>query len=182
MTTILLARHGESDWNAERRWQGHADRPLTARGRAQATRLGARLDGVPLDAVYASDLRRARDTAAVVAERRGARGRGSGRAPRGRLGSWAGLTNAELDPVEVRTVAPRGNRMVQDGESYELLPPRLLGAIFAIAALHPDDQCSRCPTAGHPGGRSRPLPGSRSTSAAPSPGDRERRPPRGDRR
>ncbi len=42
-TTILLARHGESDWNVAGRWQGHADRPLTERGREQAERLAERL-------------------------------------------------------------------------------------------------------------------------------------------
>ena len=43
MTTVYLARHGESDWNVERRWQGHADRPLTERGREQARALAERL-------------------------------------------------------------------------------------------------------------------------------------------
>ena len=45
MATILLARHGETDWNAARRWQGHTDRPLTDRGRAQAAALPEPLDG-----------------------------------------------------------------------------------------------------------------------------------------
>nr|MBA2358134.1 histidine phosphatase family protein [Actinomycetota bacterium] len=56
-TILLLARHGESDWNREVRWQGHADRPLTERGREQALALAERLDRVPLDSVYSSDLR-----------------------------------------------------------------------------------------------------------------------------
>ena len=67
MTTLLLARHGETDWNRARRWQGHADRPLTDRGRAQAAALAERLADIALDAVYSSDLRRARDTAEAVA-------------------------------------------------------------------------------------------------------------------
>src|SRR5262249_12567689 len=71
VTTLLLARHGETDWNRARRWQGHADRPLTERGWAQAAALAERLADIALDAVYASDLRRARDTAAVVAARQG---------------------------------------------------------------------------------------------------------------
>src|ERR671933_115137 len=50
--TILLARHGESDWNTENRWQGHADRPLTERGRRQAEALADRLGHIQLDAVY----------------------------------------------------------------------------------------------------------------------------------
>ena len=64
MTTLLLARHGESDWNRARRWQGFADRPLTERGRAQAEELAARLVEIPLDAIYSSDLGRACETAA----------------------------------------------------------------------------------------------------------------------
>ena len=52
MTIILLARHGQSDWNATRRWQGHADRPLTEKGRAQARALAARHEHNELDAVY----------------------------------------------------------------------------------------------------------------------------------
>ena len=60
MTTILLARHGETDWNLERRVQGHSDRPLNESGRAQALALADRLSTESLDAVYSSDLARAR--------------------------------------------------------------------------------------------------------------------------
>src|SRR4029079_5978402 len=66
VTIILLARHGQSDWNATRRWQGHADRPLTEKGREHARALAERLRHVELDAVYSSALRRAADTAAAV--------------------------------------------------------------------------------------------------------------------
>jgi broad specificity phosphatase PhoE len=69
VTTLLLVRHGETDWNAERRWQGHADVPLNARGRAQAEALAEQLTGERIDAIYSSDLSRARDTAAAVGAR-----------------------------------------------------------------------------------------------------------------
>ena len=69
MTTLLLVRHGETDWNAERRWQGHADVPLNARGRDQAETLAEQLGGEDIDAIYSSDLSRARDTALAVARR-----------------------------------------------------------------------------------------------------------------
>ena len=49
MTTLLLVRHGETDWNAEGRLQGHTDRPLNERGRRQAQRLAERLHRVALD-------------------------------------------------------------------------------------------------------------------------------------
>src|SRR5579871_2475081 len=71
MTTLLLARHGETDWNSERRWQGHADRPLNDTGRAQAAELAESLDGTAIAAIYSSDLARARETAEIVAARLG---------------------------------------------------------------------------------------------------------------
>jgi len=69
MTTLLLVRHGETDWNAERRWQGHADVPLNERGREQARALAEQLAGESVDAIYSSDLSRARDTADILGAR-----------------------------------------------------------------------------------------------------------------
>jgi 2,3-bisphosphoglycerate-dependent phosphoglycerate mutase len=71
MTSILLARHGETDWNVERRWQGHSDTPLNDTGRAQARALAEELKSEPIDVVYSSDLMRAHETARLVAEPRG---------------------------------------------------------------------------------------------------------------
>lgn len=69
MTDILLIRHGETDWNVDKRLQGHIDIGLNAEGRRQAEALGEALAGEPLEAVFASDLQRARDTAQAVAAR-----------------------------------------------------------------------------------------------------------------
>lgn len=62
--TLVLARHGETPYNADRRLVGRADPPLTGRGRRQATALGAALHGAT--AVVASPLKRAQDTAAAL--------------------------------------------------------------------------------------------------------------------
>ena len=68
-TRICFVRHGETNWNAERRMQGHIDIPLNANGISQAERLANALIRVkhPFDAIYSSDLERALHTANVVA-------------------------------------------------------------------------------------------------------------------
>lgn len=67
MTELLFIRHGETDWNREQRFQGQIDVPLNPTGHEQAARLGARLGGDPHDVLIASDLVRARETAAPLA-------------------------------------------------------------------------------------------------------------------
>jgi probable phosphoglycerate mutase len=64
---IYLSRHGETDWNAEGRWQGHTDKPLNETGRRQARELAETLRTASLAGVVTSDLLRARETAEIVA-------------------------------------------------------------------------------------------------------------------
>jgi broad specificity phosphatase PhoE len=138
VTILLLARHGQSDWNATHRWQGHADRPLTDKGREQARALGERLRRTELDAVYSSDLRRAADTAVEVAAIHGLE---PIRVPALRevdVGSWSGLTRDE-----VKQRFPQGYARWldgfpgwDDGESYEDMSARVLGAVREIACAH----------------------------------------------
>lgn len=140
MTTVYLARHGESDWNVERRWQGHADRPLTDRGREQARDLAARLADVELDAVYASDLRRAWETAEAVASSKGLE---VFRLPELRevdVGSWSGFTRDECAERFPDAFArwQAGGSGWDDGESYEAMGDRIVAAIRRIASEHPD--------------------------------------------
>jgi broad specificity phosphatase PhoE len=140
VTTILLARHGESDWNRERRWQGHADRPLTERGIAQARALADRLADIRLDAVYASDLLRARATAEVVAEPRGLRVQVVPDLREVDVGSWSGLTRDEARarfPLDFARWLDGGPGW-HDGESYEAMSERVLAAVMGVVGAHPD--------------------------------------------
>jgi probable phosphoglycerate mutase len=63
---IYLARHGETDWNAEHKLQGSTDTPLNSTGLKQAAMLAETLKGIHFDSVYSSALRRSRDTADIV--------------------------------------------------------------------------------------------------------------------
>ena len=139
MTTLLLVRHGETDWNRERRLQGHADPELNAEGRRQAEELAARLAAEPPTAVYSSDLRRARATAEVVAERLGLRVRTDPRLREIDLGEWSGLyvheVAARFPDGYARWQSQAGHGW-ERGETYAGLEERVSGALFAIAARH----------------------------------------------
>lgn len=64
---LLLVRHGETEWNQQMRFQGQTDIPLNAKGLEQAESIATRLQHEPLQAIYSSDLRRAWQTAEVIA-------------------------------------------------------------------------------------------------------------------
>ncbi|MGH3045242.1 MAG: histidine phosphatase family protein [Gaiellaceae bacterium] len=140
MTTVYLARHGQSDWNAEGRWQGNADRPLTDLGRQQAEELAERLASVPLDAVYSSDLRRARETAESVAARQGLEVQARTELREVDVGSWSGLSRPEVEERFPAAFARwlDGGHGWDDGESYEAMTDRVVAAVLEIASAHPD--------------------------------------------
>ncbi len=70
-TTLILIRHGETEWNRDRRFQGHGDSNLTDKGRAQTEALGQRLAPFRFDRLISSDLGRAKETAAIIARHTG---------------------------------------------------------------------------------------------------------------
>jgi broad specificity phosphatase PhoE len=140
VTTILLARHGESDWNRAKRWQGFADRPLTKLGREQAVALAERLGDTELEAVYSSDLERARETAEIVARSKGLRVETTPDLREVDVGSWSGLTRAEAEGRFPDAYARwlQGGEGWDDGETYEQMRQRVVGAIVRIAGQHPN--------------------------------------------
>src|SRR2546423_3515053 len=125
VTTLLLVRHGETDWNAQLRYQGHADIPLNERGRQQARELAARVAAEAVDAIYASDLSRARETGEIVAARLG----------------LPVLTDPGLREMDVGSFEGRTHEEVAgrewDGEPREAHSKRVLRTLDRIAAAHP---------------------------------------------
>jgi len=143
VTTVYLARHGESDWNAANRFQGHSDRPLTQLGRQQAEALADELTAIAeLSAIYTSPLRRALDTAAVVGARTGLEPIRLRDLQEVDVGAWAGLSRSEVEarfPAEFRRWLDGGEGWV-DGESYAAMSARVLAALLLAADAHRDEQ------------------------------------------
>ena len=138
MTTLLLARHGETDWNRDGRFQGHADPPLNDRGRRQAHALAELLADEPLEAIYSSDLLRAQETAQIVAMRRGMDVILDPQLRERDVGEWSGLTRAEIDerfPNQIQ--AWREGRAVVC-ETREALNERVVEAAHRISRAHPE--------------------------------------------
>ena len=131
MTTLYLARHGETDWNRELRIQGSSDIELNDLGRRQAQALAQELEHVDLDAIYSSDLSRARQTAEAVAALHGLEIELDPRLRERSFGSWEGLTREDI------AMLPEGER--HDGESDDEVRERVLEAIQAIADRHPGE-------------------------------------------
>jgi broad specificity phosphatase PhoE len=138
VTTILLARHGETDWNREGRFQGHADPPLNETGRAQAAELAAELKDVELAAIYSSPLRRALETARMVAAEHGLEPIPVDALREVDVGSWQGLTRAEIEAQFPEQFARwlDYDQGWEDGESYEEMGRRVVAALLALAATH----------------------------------------------
>jgi probable phosphoglycerate mutase len=142
VTTILLARHGETDWNRDNRFQGHADPPLNETGRAQAAELAAVLAEEPLAAVYSSPLRRAFETAEITAASHGLEPVPVEALREVDVGSWQGLTRAEIEerfPAQFARWLDYEQGW-DDGETYDEMGVRVVAALFELAAAHEGEQ------------------------------------------
>jgi broad specificity phosphatase PhoE len=141
VTTLLLARHGETDWNREGRWQGHSNTSLNELGREQARALAEELTD-EIDVVYSSDLARARETAEIVAGRLGLEVRFDPRLRERGFGSWEGLTRAEIEERDGETLerwrAGRGHG-AHDAEPFEAFADRMHGFLEDVLQRHPGE-------------------------------------------
>ncbi len=133
-TTLLLTRHGQSTWNAEGRWQGQADPPLSKHGREQAHAAAGRI-GVT-DAIVSSPQQRALDTAMIISDTNGVgpvlihtdlRERSAG--------SWSGLTHDDIEAQYPGWLAE--HRRPDDFEPDDALLGRVVPVLLELAAQQP---------------------------------------------
>jgi broad specificity phosphatase PhoE len=135
VTEILLARHGETDWNHESRFQGRADPPLNDLGQRQAAELAEALAGEDVAAVYTSPLRRALETAEVVAWPHRLAPIAVDGLREVDVGSWQGLTRSEIEqrfPMQFRRWLDYGQGW-DDGETYEQMGERVIATLEELA-------------------------------------------------
>jgi probable phosphoglycerate mutase len=102
VSRLLLVRHGQSTWNADGRWQGRADPPLSELGLRQAEAVADAVAaggtaGLEITGVWSSPLERARQTAEIVSERLGVSLNVDTRLQERDAGEWTGLTRAEIE-------------------------------------------------------------------------------------
>ncbi len=139
VTTFILIRHGQSEWNRAGRFQGQGDSPLTRLGRAQAQRVAQRLRKEPVVALYSSDLSRAMQTAEIIGQTLGLTPIAEPRLREIDVGLWTGLTREEIisrfpeewDAWIAGVDVARGG-----GETFVELQQRTVAALHDMAAAH----------------------------------------------
>jgi probable phosphoglycerate mutase len=142
MTRVICIRHGETDWNAEGRWQGRAPVPLNAAGLEQSQILGRYLakHGPAFEALYSSHLKRAMQTAQAIATALQITVQPEPRFCEADLGDWQGLTRAEAEAWDGERYARyAANRMITplpNGESWAEVKARARAAFDDLTARH----------------------------------------------
>jgi len=139
---LLIVRHGESTWNAEHRWAGQADPPLSQRGRDQADALGTAIVGAGISGIVASDQIRARETAGLVASHLGIDEIIEEPRIRERhCGVWSGLSHEQIE-TEFPGMLDRWRRGERvdfvGGEPYDAFAERVMAGMAAIHSERAD--------------------------------------------
>ena len=139
-TWVYLIRHGEVEQALEGRFFGHTDVALSATGLAQVDALAHRLGAEPIEAVYASDLCRARQSAAPLAAGRGVEPVVVPALREVAMGRWEGLTFREIRAREpeaaTRWLADPVTFAFPEGENLRDLRDRVVPAVEALVAAH----------------------------------------------
>ncbi len=133
----MLWRHGQTVWNAERRFQGQSDIPLDETGQAQAERAARLLAGLHPDLIVSSDLSRAASTAAPLARLTGLEVMLDKDLRERHGGCWEGLTDTE---IRARYPAEHANWTPPDGEPSSVVADRVAGALQRVATVLAEGQ------------------------------------------
>jgi broad specificity phosphatase PhoE len=143
MTRLCLLRHGQTDWNVEGRWQGHADQPLNSIGLEQVAQITRELAANHFAGIYSSDLRRACVMAQAIAQKHNLPVKMDARLREINMGAWEGQLGTDIPalyPLEwadrlnsPRTARPSG------GESLVDLSRRVIAAITEYSLLNPQE-------------------------------------------
>ncbi len=145
MKHIYLIRHGETDWNAQERFQGHTDIPLNDNGRSQARQLIAVCRHHKIEAILSSDLSRAFETAQIIANQLEIRIFQDSGLREAHLGKAQGLTYAEIESQFGKSLVERwrsshltdADISYPGGESGNAIMLRSFGAITKFLATYP---------------------------------------------
>jgi alpha-ribazole phosphatase len=139
-TTVYLVRHGSVVGAETRRFIGHLDVPLSPQGERQMAALASRLQAITFDAVYASDLQRARRSAEILAAPHGLTPVAVPELREFAMGRWEGLTAEEIRRLDemafTRWMADVAGYQFPDGESLVHLSARAWPAFERIVAAH----------------------------------------------
>ena len=143
-TEIILIRHGETEWNSQKRMQGHSNSDLSSVGQAQIQALGQWMKNVPFDLIYSSDSLRAKQTAEAITQFSGHELQFDQRLREKNLGVFEGLTSEEAmerHPEVFRLFKTAGSKYVIDeGESTQQLQDRALEIVNEIRIKHPEER------------------------------------------
>jgi 2,3-bisphosphoglycerate-dependent phosphoglycerate mutase len=140
---LLFIRHGETESNAEKRYMGQLDSPLSPRGEAQAAAVAARLAVANVDTIYSSDLGRAAATASAIAEACQLELQLDRRLRERHAGIFQGLRHADAEvrfPEAYQAIqAPEAETAIPEGESAAQIQARLLPLVTEICQQHPGE-------------------------------------------
>ena len=143
-TELILIRHGETEWNATGRIQGHREVSLNDRGQKQAQAVADRLKNESFNALYSSDLKRTLQTAEAISQCTGHTIQTDSRLREWDLGILAGLTCADAETQHPKAYAIYHNSRVDDpvpeGESIRNRATRITTCIEEIASNHKDER------------------------------------------
>lgn len=135
-----MVRHGQTDWNFEKRYQGHQDIPLNATGRQQARELAGVLQNETIEAIYSSDLGRAKETSEIIATPLSIPINYDPRLREMSFGLWEGQTFTEIYrdyPTEFEEwFRHTSDYTVPGGESVNQLLERFQDFLADVSARH----------------------------------------------